>query len=617
MQSASHRSATGGKDAVAAVSIALLAFVVFLPVVEAKFIDMDDPDYVTRNNRVAGGLTTDGIRWAFSTFHAANWHPLTWLSLQADASLWKLDPRGYHLTNVLLHSANAALLFLTMRALIGGFWPSFAAALLFAVHPLRVESVAWVSERKDVLSTFFGLLALLAYVRYAAKPTVRAYLAVVLALALSLLAKPMLVTLPFLLLVLDWWPLERVSSAGDWPRLALEKAPLIALGVASSAVTVIAQGSAMASLGRLTLVARLENATVACATYLWQSIWPARLAPYYPIPPDGWTANRVAVSAAALASLTILCLWQRRDRPYLLVGWLWFLGTLVPVLGLIQVGKQAYADRYTYFAQIGLLLAGTRLVADLAAGLPKVAIGFAAALAVVLAGATQQQLEYWHDTLTLWHHDVDTVGASPWALTHLGVALIQQGRDAEATARFRQVLELDPDSFDARVNLANLLRRAGQLLEAEGQLTVANNLRPGVPAVQISLGNLYYQQGNLDGAVRRFEEAIRIEPASADAYNNLGTVELARKNPVRAAECYRRALEIQPDNVVYRRELAGSLRDVAAGLARAGQFEQAAVVARQARDHAVAAAESALVRELESRIARYQRRESDTPVGTP
>jgi tetratricopeptide (TPR) repeat protein len=293
------------------------------------------------------------------------------------------------------------------------------------------------------------------------------------------------------------------------------------------------------------------------------------------------------------------------------------LGTLVPVLGLIQVGKQAYADRYTYFAQIGLLLAGTRLLADLAAGLPKVAIGFAAAVAVVLAGATQQQIEYWHDTLTLWHHDVNTVGASPWSLTHLGVALIQQGRDAEATACFRQVLELDPDSFEARVNLANLLRRAGQLLEAEGQLTVANHLRPGVPAVQISLGNLYYQQGNLDGAVRRFEEAIRIEPSSADAYNNLGTVELARKNPGRAAECYRRALEIQPDNVVYRRELAGSLRDVAAGLAKAGQFEQAAVVARQAREHAVAAAESALVRELEGRISRYQRRESDASVGTP
>jgi Tfp pilus assembly protein PilF len=614
MHSASHGSASGRKDAVTAALLALVTFAVFAPALDAKFIDMDDPDYVTRNSRVAGGISADGVRWAFSTFHAANWHPLTWLSLQLDASLWQLNPRGYHLTNVLLHSANVVLLFLTMRSLIGGFWQSLAIALLFGVHPLRVESVAWVAERKDVLSTCFGLLALLAYVRYVATPTVRTYLAVTLALALSLLAKPMLVTLPFLLLVLDWWPLGRVRSASDWPRLLLEKMPLLALSAVSAATTLAAQHSAMASFDRMPVLVRLENATVACTTYLWQLVWPVSLAPYYPIPPEGWSWLRIGLSVVIFAAWSAVCVWQRRQRPYLLAGWLWYVGTLLPVLGLVQVGKQAFADRYTYFPQVGLLLAGSLLVAEFTAGSPKLALSIAAAVAVALTATTERQLDYWHDALTLWQHDVDAAGESPWGLTHVAVEFLQQGREKEAAASFQRVLELEPTSVDARVNLANILRRQGQLGEAERHLTEACKLRPDLAAVQISFGNLLYRQGKLAEAAMRFEESIRLEPLSADAYNNLGTVELARKNASRAAECYRRALEIQPDNAIYRRQLTGALREVAAGLAKAGQFEQAAVAAQQAREHARALGDTVLAGQLDELVRRYGRQESAQPA---
>src|SRR5579883_3044632 len=335
------------REWVAAGLLAGISLAVFARALDCGFVNYDDMEYVTRNRDVLRGLTPGGVGWAFTTCYNSNWHPLTWLSLELDASLWHLpdggpDPTGFHLTNVLVHAANVALVFFALRALTGAFWRSAAVALLFAVHPLRVESVAWVSERKDVLSTFFGLLALWAYAAYVAAPSRRRYLAVAGPFALSLLSKPMLVTLPCLLLVLDWWPLGRLRP-GDWRRRVVEKVPLFALVVASSAVTYLAQSKqrAVASTTMFPPSVRLENALVGYAAYLFKTVWPADLAAYYPHPiydtrsGGGLTAETVGLAAVVLVALTAGAAALRRKAPYLLAGWLWFLGTLVPVIGLV------------------------------------------------------------------------------------------------------------------------------------------------------------------------------------------------------------------------------------------------------------------------------------------
>jgi tetratricopeptide (TPR) repeat protein len=547
MPNSSRVSPFAQRDAIAALVLAIVTFVVFWPALGNGFIDMDDPDYVAANPRVLGGFSVDNVRWALTTFDAANWHPLTWLSLQLDATAWKQDPRGYHLTNVLLHSVNAALVFLVARALVGESWQSVIVSLLFAVHPLRVESVAWIAERKDVLSTAFGLLAVLAYCRYAKVPTASRYLPVAVALGASLMAKPMLVTLPFLLLLLDWWPLARTKDATDWPRLVVEKLPLVALCFASCAVTVFAQHAALASLHKLPPGMRLETAVMACAQYLRLTVWPFGLAVYYPIPPDGWPAAQIAAASVLLVAATALCVWQMRRRPYLLAGWLWFVGSLVPVLGFIQVGRQAYADRYTYFAQIGLWLAVTRLVGELVSGFPKLALATAAVVAVLFVARTQEQLGHWHDARTLWESSVAAAGESPWGLSHLAFALERQRRYSEAVNCYRRALDLDPTSIDFHNNLGVLLGHLGERAEAERLLMQARELGPDVASVHISLGNFYFQAGRYDEAVPLLEEAIRLEPDSADAYNSLGMVEERRKNLDRAADCFRQALQIRPD----------------------------------------------------------------------
>jgi protein O-mannosyl-transferase len=315
-----------------ALLLAAVTATAFSPAFRAGYVALDDPLYVAGNPHVPGGLTGDNLAWAFTTFLAGNWHPLTWLSLQLDATLFGTNPAGFHSTNVLLHAASAVLLYLALQALTGGRWRGALVAALFALHPLRVESVAWVSERKDVLSLLFGVAALWAYAEYARRPGAVRYLAVTLAFALSLLAKPMLVTLPFLLLVLDGWPLRRAVGSADWRRLTLEKLPLFALAAASCVVTVLAQqaGKAVGSVEVFSLSSRLANATVACATYLGMAAWPLNLAPFYPYRHAGWPVWQVGISGLILAGLSTLAVWQWQRRPYLLVGWLWYLGTWCP-----------------------------------------------------------------------------------------------------------------------------------------------------------------------------------------------------------------------------------------------------------------------------------------------
>ncbi len=540
----------------AAAVLAGVTVAAFYPALDCGFVNFDDTLYVTHAPPVTGGLSGKGILWAFTTFAAGNWHPLTWLSLQLDATLWGTGPRGFHLTNVVLHAANAALLFLALRALTGAFGRSAAAALLFAVHPLRAESVAWVSERKDVLSACFGLLALWAYARYARAPSAGRYLPVVAAMLLSLLAKPMLVTLPCLLLVLDWWPLRRARTAGDWGMLASEKFPLVALAAASAAVTYLAQADqgAVGYLGALPPDARLANAAVSYTAYLSKTVWPTGLAVYYPHPAridsigGGLPLGEVTGAALLLVTLTAVAVALRGRAPYLLAGWLWFLGTLVPVIGLVQVGSQAYADRYTYIPQVGLLLALCWGVGDLARSRPRGALAAAAAAAAVLVVLTWNQIAVWHDSVTLWEHALSVTRETPEALVRLGDACKQERRDAEAEARYRAALRIDPRFAEALNNLGTLLIRQKRPAEAVPFLEEACHVAPQFALAHNNLGLAHYRLGNYDEAARAYEKAIALAPLLSETHANLGLAEEARHNFARAEEEYREAVRLRPDN---------------------------------------------------------------------
>ncbi len=580
------------RDGLAALALAGLAFAAFIPALSCEFVNYDDPQYVTKNPQVKGGLSADGARWAFNTFDAANWHPLTWLSLQLDASLWRNpeggpDPWGFHLTNVLLHAANAALLFLALRALSGAFWRSVAVAVLFAVHPLRAESVAWVSERKDVLCASFGLLALWAYAGYARAPSVPGYLLVAVPVALSLMAKPMLVTLPCLLLVLDWWPLRRARAVSDWGRLAVEKLPLFVLVSASAAVTLHAQAAGGAVKHReegFTPAARVENAAVSYAAYLAKTAWPANLSVHYPHPVYDFDATatllpaKAAGAALLLAAVTAGAVALRRRAAYLLVGWLWYLGTLVPVIGLVQVGGQAMADRYTYLPQVGLLIAACWGVADLARARPQAVLGAGALAAVVLAAVTQTQLAVWHDSLSLWDHARRTSGESPAVLVNLGEALEQRGDLEGALRHYESAMRLDPDTAQIRLDLGNALQGLGRFDEAARQFEEACKLAPDAPLGYSNLGNLLLQQRRLDEAARQFEEARKRDPNMAEIPYNQGLVAEARKDYAGAAEFYSEALRLRPDYTKATAQLGFVLTQagqVEEGLARLHEAERA------------------------------------------
>jgi tetratricopeptide (TPR) repeat protein len=546
----SRRAPLSRPDGLVALAVAAAAFAAFAPALRCGFVGFDDPYYVLNNPYVREGLSAEGTVWAFTTFYNANWHPLTWLSLQLDAALWSVDARGFHLTNVLLHAANAVFLFLALRSLTGCFWRSVAVALLFAVHPLRAESVAWVSERKDVLSACFGLLALLAYAGYARAPSAGRYLPVAVLLALSLLAKPMLVTLPCLLLVLDGWPLRRARTLGDWGKLVSEKLPLFALVAASCVVTVRAQAgsAAVVDTGRFPVGERLENAAVGYAFYLAKTAWPVDLAVFYPHPGAARPARVAAGAALLLAALTAGAVALRRRAPYLLAGWLWYLGTLVPVIGLVQVGLQAYADRYTYLPQVGLLLAACWGVADLTRARPRAALAGAGAAAVLLAALTWNQLAVWHDSVSLWEHDLRVAGPSFTALVDLGEALEAEGRVDRAEECFREALRLDPGSALALVDLAGLLSGQGKQDGAQKLLEEARQLAPDFGRVRSELGVVLYRRGKLEEAAREIAEAVRLAPGLSEAHCNLGLVEAARHNDARAADCFRQALRLRPDS---------------------------------------------------------------------
>jgi tetratricopeptide (TPR) repeat protein len=544
---------------IAAGLLAGLSLAVFGRALDCGFVNYDDMEYVTQNADVLGGLTPGGVRWAFTTFYNSNWHPLTWLSLELDASLWhkdgRPDPAGFHLTNVLIHAANVALVFLAFRALTGAFWRSAAVALLFAVHPLRVESVAWVSERKDVLSAFFGLLALWAYAAYAAAPTRRRYLMVAGPFVLSLLCKPMLVTLPFLLLVLDWWPLGRLTRQ-DWRRCVTEKLPLLALTVASSVVTFYAQraGGAVSGLEKFPLWVRVGNAAVSYVAYLGKTFWPVGLSPFYDHPGEDLPVLEAAGAAVLLLALTAGAVALRRRAPYLLTGWLWYVGTLVPVIGLVQVGMQGMADRYTYLPQIGVLVALCWGAADLAGlwGRPAVAAAAASVAAVALAALTRVQVTIWDNPATLWKHALLASNSSLLSLLNFGGILEDKGDWKGAQECYREILKRaknprDPNAVQALANLGNLASEQGDQEEATRLLRQALDLAPDNALTHTNYGNVLFRQGKTEEAIREHETAIEIVPALKGAHYNLGLAEEKLGHDDRAVDCYRKAIALQPD----------------------------------------------------------------------
>ncbi|HWR98066.1 MAG TPA: tetratricopeptide repeat protein [Candidatus Methanoperedens sp.] len=514
------------------------------------FTQLDDSAYVPDNGIVLRGLGVEGVRWAFTTFHMGNWHPLTWLSHLFAATLFGADAWWHHQWNVLFHALNAALLFVALGRLTGSPWRSALVAALFGVHPLHVESVAWVAEHKDVLSGFFFMLVLLAYERHARRPGARRLAVVTLLLAAGLMAKPMLVTVPFVLLLLDFWPLGRLRGSGGVGGIALrsallEKLPLFALALGSSVVTYLAQqaGGAVVSAGKLPVPYRAANAVVSYGEYLRTALWPWPLAVFYPYPgAQPWW--RVAAAAAVLVAASAGVAALRR-RGYLAAGWFWFVGMLVPVIGLVQVGNQARADRYMYLPLAGLLVAGVWGGADLAWRRRGAAAGAAAALVVALAALCAVQADFWRDSETLFRHTLAVSGESGIIRNNLGTALFRAGRKEEAVEHFREAVHGNPGSLLFRTNLVTTLAEVGRREEALAHYREGLRLNPGAVAARESFAIALLEAGRPEEAIGELRALLETAP-SAPAYTNLGSALALAGRAGESEEAFRAALSLDP-----------------------------------------------------------------------
>jgi Flp pilus assembly protein TadD len=582
---------------------------VFWPLKNNEFVNLDDGMYVTENLHVQAGLTLKGLSWAFTTTRAGNWHPLTWLSHMLDCQLYGLKPAGHHLTSLLLHIVNTLLLFLVLKRMTGALWGSSFVAALFALHPLHVESVAWVAERKDVLSTFFWMLTMWTYVRYAERPRLNRYLLVLLSFALGLMSKPMLVTLPFVLLLLDYWPLGRFqfgkssdppnSPTHKWSptgkpvvpssrlvganipyqktnsstgkplvflvpgskkpqdqrsfalRLVLGKVPFFALAGVSSFLTFFAQqrGGAVGSLEAFPLESRMANALVSYVSYIGKMIWPHHLAVLYPYQ-DILPMWQVTGAGLLLVGLSALVILAARRRPYLVVGWLWYLGTLVPVIGLVQVGIQAMADRYTYVPLISLFIMMAMGVPDILAGWRHRRIVMAISAGLLLSIfmiVTWSQVRHWQNDFTLFGHTVEVTSNNSLIHNNLGVVLARQGKTQEAIGHYTEALRIDPHYVDAHYNLGLALVRKGKTQEAIAHYTEALRIKPDFAEAHNNLGAALAQQGRVQEAIAHFAEALRLRPDDAEVYSNLGNILSEQGRIEEAITHYAEALRIKPD----------------------------------------------------------------------
>jgi Tfp pilus assembly protein PilF len=584
---------------------------------DLAFINYDDTLYVTSNAQVQTGLSWTSVRWAFTTVEAANWHPITWLSHLLDYQLYGLEPEGHHLISLMIHVANVLVLFWVLQWITRALWPSAFVAALFALHPLNVESVAWVAERKNLLSTLFWILTIAAYAWYARAPGWKRYLLVMLSFALGLMSKPMVITMPFALLLLDYWPLGRLAArpsgkenSDDIPLkakrkpplvvpdrystrsatgLLLEKVPLFLLVVASGIITVMAQQNSgtVGSTEQFPVGVRMENALVSYAVYLQKTIWPSGLAVFYPHPKALLPLWQPALAAFVLLAITGLAIWGARHHRYLPVGWLWYLGTLVPVIGLVQVGAQSRADRYAYLPLIGVFIVIAWGTAELAKRL-RVAPYWLPAVAIcvllVFGILTRHNLSYWHDSVSLFTHaqnvtrdnyiadnnlgealaqqgNVDrafaefskAIAANPaydQAHQNMGMALVQQRKLDQAVVEFRKTVELNPKSYDAYNKLGAALLNLGQLDEAMVCFSKALEISPDFAPALVNMGTVLEKQGKTDQALESYTHAVQFlgnTAMAAQAYTRMGNLYVKKGEPEPATDCYRKALTLKPD----------------------------------------------------------------------
>jgi Flp pilus assembly protein TadD len=527
-------------------SLVVLTFAVYWQTLGHEFTNYDDGVYVFDNYYVKTGLTRESVGWAFTATYHSTWQPLVWLSYMVDYELYGLDPGGYHLTNLLLHTANTLLLLVVLMRMTGYLWRSAFVAAVFALHPLHVESVAWIAERKDVLSTLFWMLTMWAYVRYTERPDLNRYLPVMVAFTLGLMAKPMLVTLPFVLILLDWWPLGRFRQAGVqralW-KIVPEKIPLLVLAAASSVVTYLAQkkGAAVTSLEILSLWARISNALASYVNYIWKTIWPANLSVFYPHPMDTLPVWKVAAAGSLLVCISVVVILARRRHQYLLAGWLWFLGTILPVIGLVQFGRHAMADRFMYVPLIGLSLM-------VAWGIPEflkrwrwrkevltVSAGVVLSTFVI---CTWFQVVHWRNSITLFQHALKVTPDNYLAHHKLGVALADIGRTEEGVYHNYRALEIRPNFSRAYSSLEFLLV----------ELEFVPDARQFVAKTHHDLGSLFSKHGRLDEGIHHYYEALRVKPDYTEAYFSMGTVFIQTGKLDEAEIAFKEAIRLKPDH---------------------------------------------------------------------
>jgi tetratricopeptide (TPR) repeat protein len=649
--------------------LAAISLAVFGQTVRFDFVNFDDDLYVYDAPAIKAGLTIRGIATAFVSPHARNWHPLTTISQMVDCQLYALNAGGHHATNVLLHMLAVLLLFRVLQQMTGALWKSALVSALFAVHPLHVESVAWVSERKDVLSAVFFLLMLGAYARYARSPSILRYLLVVITFAAGLMSKPILVSAPVVLLLMDYWPLNRIGhpqstvkgqriknsqNRGQWSvvsGLIIEKIPLLTLSAISCIITFSLQKRATGAIPPLPLFWRAENAVVSHVIYVWQTLWPTRLAVFYPHPNNTLPVWEVIVATGLLLAVTVAVIVFRRKRPYLFTGWFWYLIMLVPVIGLVQVGEQGHADRYTYLPHIGLFLLAVWGIADVTAKRPstlQIAVASAVVAIVALACAAFIQTSYWRNSETLWTHALAVTSDNDIAHNNLGYLCVDRGEldkaisHFQAAARIRSA-KLDPHynvaSAFVQMNLADALTRKGQSDEAMVHYDQAIKLEPNYADAYYNRGNVLFAKGRIDEAISDWEKTLTIQPNDADAHTCLGNALLRQGLIKEAIAHYETASGLAPNDPHSRNNIAWvlatssdeSIRDggkavalaqqavalsggrepqflrtLAAAYAESGRFSEAVVEAQQATVIANMQGKQRLANNLEKDLVLYR-----------
>jgi tetratricopeptide (TPR) repeat protein len=667
---------------VAGVCLFLIALVwlVFGQTLRHDFVNYDDLEYISKNPEVTAGLTRHGIVWAFSHTVSANWHPLTMITHMLDCQLYGLKPGGHHFTNVVLHTVATLLLFFLLKKMIGGpssprrvfdrtgnIWPSAFVAALFAIHPLRVESVAWVAERKDVLSAVFFMLTLAAYLRYVDKPSGASYLLVVLLFALGLMSKPMLVTLPFVLLLLDYWPLSRPSppvsttcAGHSLPRqdrrsivrtLIGEKVPLFFLAAIAAGIALVLQRNAMTPIETIPFWARLYNAAVSSVVYIWQMFWPAKLALLYPLPAGALSGWELILALALLSGLTYIAWVRRKQNPYFITGWLWYLGMLLPVIGLVQVGTQAHADRYTYLPQIGLYLAATWAAAELSASWRyrrQILTSLAAVVIGLLTWRSWIQTGYWKNSESIWTRTLAVTSNNAVAHRDLGYVLLKNEQVDDAIFHLEEALKIWPDFRGGRTNpenvrlhekLAAAFLAKGRVADAIVHYQDAIQLRPDNADFHDKLAALLWQQGQTDQAIEHWQKALSIHPDDPNFHSSIGMALLRKQLAGEAIVHYEKALARAPQSIVALNNLALLLstcpearfrngsravqlaeeadrlasrqnpivaRTLAAAYAESGQFHDAINATERAMNLATAQGNKVLARDLQMDIDLYQ-----------